>query len=856
MMNKDMNGLLEDLKQMPIDIFNALMVFMPMSNQNHRQLLILVNPGRVVGCHNSSNSSTPTMLLLDPCQSKSNIDVTVLANRVRRWLNCIYQSRSEGLVSMKFTSDNFCIHTPTGGFFMNLYTCSKSYLYHTKSEIPYFISPVPQQPSSIDNGVYIVKYMASMLLTREHIFSRSLETEELLMYIITGDAFKFTPLDIWRMRSEIYLFIERLSQMYSHRQINSQASIEDSDANAAMNAESTESNDINGESCSTALPALLDYSFLSNIIEVGDVVDYRLREPVSTSSDSNLAKRASVVAIRLVNDNLNTSDEFAPPPMTVLLNNGDRIVDALHLVRRVSMRNIYTNEPMWNPVRVWRELRSMYMYPTESNTTGVMYTETNIEPRCQAGLVSGGVEPHTNNTSPNDCNVNSSEMDHPNAIPIHSTSQTANRMISTKAYKRWSEKLDAIPSGDLGSFLPWLKNPKDIEAEIKYLNQTYKSFMEMGDPAGFETLVSMRTKDEYIAEKKLVAKRIADRRKKGRPILKILWPLCYVSWFVSLFSGTSQTIVVDESYDTKQTVREFKRDEGILQFERQTSMLRIQYCPCCRENHLNHIKHEPKEATPYKCDRCKKLDDECHYLKKNLHPVWYERKEGAKSHKDFKFDSNGNKIARYDIPKQLSVLTMSEQLLIRRCAPYIPSLHLSTGFYGIKGHCVAFPQDITEMCDILPQRPESLVTFIRQMGNKNTSEMHLKHLKVRKNKVLAALEWLRLHHSGYHDIKIDKSKLDWIGNKNTASIKVDQCHVTVDQGKATTRQQFVSGVQCVGDFQSADDISFSTMAMSDVHTVPNTLQSKPILELADVARETKQTDKLVKFPMHGDTPVR
>ena len=708
--------------------------------------------------------------------------------------------------------------------------------YHTLILYPFYIAlQVPQQPSPVDNGVYLVKFISSMLSFTEQDFIVSQSIEEKLYDLSTSDAFKFTPLDIWRMRSEIYLFIHRLTEMYTQKRSPSHRStINDTNIEDSMNKETMT------EEISPVLPALLDYSFLSNIIEIGDTIEYCLRNPISSDIESNLVNRATVIGIRV--ENVTVSDESAPPPMSVLLNNGDKIVDALHLVRRISMRNIYTNEPMWNPVRTWRELRSIYMYPTESAMADVVYTDVNSEPQ------PGTTKTHACDECP--------EMNHPSAIPVYDSSEKPKRDAASHAHKRWSEKLDAMRQGDLGTFLPWLKDPKRIEAEIRYLNETYNTFIEMGDPAGFEKLISARTKDEYLKEKKNVYYKFKSRRTKGYPVLKILSPLCYISWFVSLFNGKQETIIMDKSYNTQQSVRDFKRTEGMLKFERKASMLRIQYCHCCRENHLNLIKYEPNKAEPYKCTKCEKLDDDRHYLKKNLHPVWYERKPGAKSYKDFKLDSSGNRIVRYDIPTELSELTMAEQLLIRRCAPYIPSLHLSTGFYGIKGHCVAFPQDISEMCDVLPQRQESVVTFIRQMGNKNTSEVLLKHLKVRKDKVIVALNWLKLHHSGYHDIKIDTSQLDWMGNTNESSIKADQCRVTVDTGKATSRPQFVSGVQCAGELHSDTNLSFSTMAMSDVHTIPNANQSQPIRELVELAQETNQTDKVLMFPGHGDIPVR
>ena len=77
---------------------------------------------------------------------------------------------------------------------------------------------------------------------------------------------------------------------------------------------------------------------------------------------------------------------------------------------------------------------------------------------------------------------------------------------------------------------------------------------------------------------------------------------------------------------------------------------------------------------------------------------------------------------------------MLKQLLIRKCAPYIPSIHLHNGYYALSGQCVSFPQDINDVCQDLPRHPNEIVTFIRQMGNNQTSGVHLQHLKVCKKR--------------------------------------------------------------------------------------------------------------------------
>ena len=453
------------------------------------------------------------------------------------------------------------------------------------------------------------------------------------------------------------------------------------------------------------------------------------------------------------------------------------------------------------------------------------------------------------------------EMQHPDNIVGDRTAagkspSKAKRDLESMQTKRNDAKLDAIRTGGLGDLLKWVK-PCDLPQEIEFLNKCYHEFVAMGDTESFDKLIAAsRNELEYKAAKKRTKTRLSDRSKVGRILLKIMIPLCYIASFLRQSGNTTETVVVDQQYDSTQTMREFKRTEEMLKFEHRSSLLRVQLCSCCRENHLNELTKEPRAGETYTCLSCKKQDNQNYYLEKKLQPIWYERKSNAKSHKDYKIDSNGNRIVRYDQPLELTTLTMSEQLLIRRCAPYIPTIHFGKGFYGVKGHCVAFPQDITDMCNVLPQRPEKVVTYIRQMGNKDTSDVYLKHLRVRKQKVLTALKWLKLHHSGYYDIQIDPSKLDWMKGQSEAVVDAKKCNVTVTERHVSDNREFVSRVQCAGDIMRNDELNFSTLALSDVHTVPNADQSQPVTELANIAKETNQSDKLLMFPPHGDTPVK
>ena len=201
------------------------------------------------------------------------------------------------------------------------------------------------------------------------------------------------------------------------------------------------------------------------------------------------------------------------------------------------------------------------------------------------------------------------------------------------------------------------------------------------------------------------------------------------------------------------TNRETLVKEQILEFEQYLSSLNVFKCSICLEC---KIEEKPHVDDPnYVCKQCNTRKDPNFFVKNNLHPVWYHvDDEGNRL-----LDLEGNEIPQYHIPEELSSLSMYEKLLIRRCANFVPTVHLRNGVFALKGHAVTFPQDITEMCDELPQRKETIVTFIRNIGNKDTTSVFPTSLRVNRMKVLNALLWLKKHNPFYANIQIKEKQL-------------------------------------------------------------------------------------------------
>ncbi len=183
--------------------------------------------------------------------------------------------------------------------------------------------------------------------------------------------------------------------------------------------------------------------------------------------------------------------------------------------------------------------------------------------------------------------------------------------------------------------------------------------------------------------------------------------------------------------------------------------LNVLKCELCLELHI--VDREVQQTRkPYSCYKCHDRKDPMYFLKNNLHPVWYEVLDDG----EFIRDKNGNGVLHFERPVELTRLSMAEKFLIRRCSNYVPLVHLSNGTFALKGHCVTFPQDISAMCNELPLRKETMVVFIRYLGNKDTCAVYAKSLRVKRKNVLEALIWLKKHNPLYSDTSIRENNLD------------------------------------------------------------------------------------------------
>ncbi|PVH68338.1 hypothetical protein DL98DRAFT_380514, partial [Cadophora sp. DSE1049] len=121
-------------------------------------------------------------------------------------------------------------------------------------------------------------------------------------------------------------------------------------------------------------------------------------------------------------------------------------------------------------------------------------------------------------------------------------------------------------------------------------------------------------------------------------------------------------------------------------------------------------------------------------------------------------------------PSALKDLTAIEECLIAKSHPISAILKLRPGgrsspatYNAIRGHMIVIPQDPGPLLQILPNPDLRLGNLIKVfwLGDRAPANADLKpFLQVRKDKVLAALQYLVRHNHLYHDLTINHAMID------------------------------------------------------------------------------------------------
>ncbi|KAF9456100.1 hypothetical protein BDZ94DRAFT_1292983 [Collybia nuda] len=116
------------------------------------------------------------------------------------------------------------------------------------------------------------------------------------------------------------------------------------------------------------------------------------------------------------------------------------------------------------------------------------------------------------------------------------------------------------------------------------------------------------------------------------------------------------------------------------------------------------------------------------------------------------------------IPEVLKNLTFAEQLLIARVRHNRCIIRVSSGMHKMKANAISFANPMPKIYNTLPPPIDELddvLAFIYTGPCRPTSsDLERTPLLVRRKRVSAALEWLKLNHLDYLDLEISYNNLE------------------------------------------------------------------------------------------------
>jgi hypothetical protein len=435
----------------------------------------------------------------------------------------------------------------------------------------------------------------------------------------------------------------------------------------------------------------------------------------------------------------------------------------------------------------------------------------------------------------------------------YKTREGLTRLIHYTVTRRNKMVTDVLNSRVCYFKFTWAKfNTNEYTKAIQVINDCYKKMLMIGKSKEVfrlsnnkvPKLLSAKTYSEFTLAKDNIERRYKRYLKLGGVKLNIKIP--------------TELVPNPKNYTKKTslpTLRSVLVREEILHHEYHMKNLNVLKCEICLEVHIMD-GHAQQAKKLFSCQKCCSRKDPMYFLRNNLHPVWYEVSDDGELIRD----KNGNKVPHFEIPVELKRLTMAEKFLIRRCSNYVPSVHLSNGTFALKGHCVTFPQDISSMCKELPLRKETMLVFIRYLGNKDTCAVYPKSLRVNRKKVIEALDWLKKHNPLYSDITIRESNLDWMQGEEEVSIASNaekfqtknSKHIRIISGE---EPEFVSH-SAQQDNPDDDDIVISTMHANQPNPLPSKDNANIIHSIKNIAQATGQVSQIMNFPpIDHDSPI-
>jgi hypothetical protein len=215
-------------------------------------------------------------------------------------------------------------------------------------------------------------------------------------------------------------------------------------------------------------------------------------------------------------------------------------------------------------------------------------------------------------------------------------------------------------------------------------------------------------------------------------------------------------------------------------------------------------------------------------------------------------------------PPAFEDLTAIEECLIAKSHPVGTILKLRPGGYpspisynALRGHIIVIPQNPGPLLQILPSLDLRLDSLIKVfwLGKRPPADRELKpFLQVRKNKVLAALQYLVQHNHLYHDLTINYSMIDtW--NDDFIPSEIQDNIICLGKSDHHEREGYTVSLQAgnsENDLQATQDQVFDSdseaLITGSVYTDINGERQDPNARIIDtllavVADNRHQTDE-------------
>lgn len=695
---------------------------------------------------------------------------------------------------------------------------------------------VPCLKDTALSGMYVLKYAHSMLGMCQQPVTREDIDDNFRNAISDNDMFDFSHKDIERMRLDCVVFMLNLTAKFRCllaptppylRQIETNIEVpstrvytidqrdhydfvsEEEDYGTECHTEGEDDTDdsVAYDEESYAADSIAEEAHFGRNNDEQPAIEYDVGKMLGAGDEIMYKPTADICCGRIRRTTICAIDTHSQKKPRLVLQDGETLDPVDHMVCRTKMHIAATGQTITNPSQGWFQLKQFYLQP------GSIAID-------QPGLGSG-----IHRLRASEGITTSRQYDHSNEIHAHTR------------FMRSSTNVPTFPWTIFGS--------QEYYSAIDTINRCYRQMLDIGSPEKFKPEI-VSAKD--LAEFKKTRNSMQDSYTKSKRMrLGLRVPTEYVPDVRNHTHDPARLV---------QTQRERITKEAILKFEHEMKTLNIRKCIQCLENKIVRRLYDDSGLKDFVCPKCKERNDPNYYLHNNLHPVWYAKDDDGND----VVDRKGNRIPQFSIPRELSDLTYAEQLLIRRYAPIIPSIHLSNGVYGSKGHCVAFPQDITGACDELPRRKEAVVTVIRYIGNKDTSAVYPTLLKVNRRRVLSALKWLQRHNPLYKNIRIKEDNLDWMNGSGEANI-ASQAEILSMKMSARAKileeeEEYVSPAHKEIVDGTKYGLPMETMHANESDSVPSGDEAEMVKELMEAAKDTGQLKKMMDFPpIDHDAPI-